>query len=294
MCFGPSTLGAGAKTRLGSGIKKLTPHCICRPGSPMMAHAAALAVEFTKRTPPAAPAPAGKDQELFDLVRTGIERSMPLTELTREVRSLLEAGATIGGSHVLHLAAAHQNLHALVLLVEARLEIAVMLQEGKTLLFADFNRLDQHGVTPLMVAAATAPGNVNCFEPAPPLECCSALIRFGADKNAVDRNVRTQSRAAAGPCTLPPPLPPSSCGHTPRASYPLCVCVCVCVCVCMIGCYCALPDNLTSRAVHTCACLWCARDHRVSRRLDTCGRPAAASSTALWLLACRWTATAAR
>ena len=31
MCFGPSTLGAGAITRLGSRIKKLTPHWICRP-----------------------------------------------------------------------------------------------------------------------------------------------------------------------------------------------------------------------------------------------------------------------
>ena len=31
MCFGPSTLGAGAKTRLESRIKKLTPHCVCRP-----------------------------------------------------------------------------------------------------------------------------------------------------------------------------------------------------------------------------------------------------------------------
>ena len=27
MCFGPSTLGAGAKTRLESRIKKFTPHC---------------------------------------------------------------------------------------------------------------------------------------------------------------------------------------------------------------------------------------------------------------------------
>ena len=32
MCFGPSTLGAGAKTRLESRIKKFTPHCICRYG----------------------------------------------------------------------------------------------------------------------------------------------------------------------------------------------------------------------------------------------------------------------
>ena len=31
MCFGPSTLGAGAKTRLESKMKKFTPHCICRP-----------------------------------------------------------------------------------------------------------------------------------------------------------------------------------------------------------------------------------------------------------------------
>ena len=31
MCFGPSTLGAGAKTRLESRIKKFTPHCGCRP-----------------------------------------------------------------------------------------------------------------------------------------------------------------------------------------------------------------------------------------------------------------------
>ena len=30
MCVGPSTLGAGAKTRLESGLKKFTPHCICR------------------------------------------------------------------------------------------------------------------------------------------------------------------------------------------------------------------------------------------------------------------------
>ena len=32
MCFGPSTLGAGAKTRLESRIKKFTPHCVCRAG----------------------------------------------------------------------------------------------------------------------------------------------------------------------------------------------------------------------------------------------------------------------
>ena len=31
MCFGPSTLGAGAKTRLESRIKKFTPHRVCRP-----------------------------------------------------------------------------------------------------------------------------------------------------------------------------------------------------------------------------------------------------------------------
>ena len=30
MCFGPSTMGAGAKTRLESRIKKFTPHCVCR------------------------------------------------------------------------------------------------------------------------------------------------------------------------------------------------------------------------------------------------------------------------
>ena len=30
MCFGPSTLGAGAKTRLESRIKTFTPHCVCR------------------------------------------------------------------------------------------------------------------------------------------------------------------------------------------------------------------------------------------------------------------------
>ena len=29
MCFGPSTLGAGAKTRLESRIKEITPHCVC-------------------------------------------------------------------------------------------------------------------------------------------------------------------------------------------------------------------------------------------------------------------------
>ena len=32
MCFGPSTLGAGAKTRLESRTKKFTPHCVCRLG----------------------------------------------------------------------------------------------------------------------------------------------------------------------------------------------------------------------------------------------------------------------
>ena len=30
MCFGPSTLGAGAKTLLESRIKEFTPHCVCR------------------------------------------------------------------------------------------------------------------------------------------------------------------------------------------------------------------------------------------------------------------------
>ena len=30
MCFGPSTLDAGAKTRLESRIKKFTPHCMCQ------------------------------------------------------------------------------------------------------------------------------------------------------------------------------------------------------------------------------------------------------------------------
>ena len=29
MCFGLSTLGAGAKTRLESRLKKFTPHCVC-------------------------------------------------------------------------------------------------------------------------------------------------------------------------------------------------------------------------------------------------------------------------
>ena len=33
MCFGLSTLGAGAKTRLESRIKEFTPHCVCRPNS---------------------------------------------------------------------------------------------------------------------------------------------------------------------------------------------------------------------------------------------------------------------
>ena len=31
MCFGSSTLGAEAKTRLESRIKKFAPHCACRP-----------------------------------------------------------------------------------------------------------------------------------------------------------------------------------------------------------------------------------------------------------------------
>ena len=31
MCFGPSTLGAGAKTRLESRTEKFKPHCVCRP-----------------------------------------------------------------------------------------------------------------------------------------------------------------------------------------------------------------------------------------------------------------------
>ena len=31
MCFGPGTVGDGAKTRLESRIKKFTPHCVCRP-----------------------------------------------------------------------------------------------------------------------------------------------------------------------------------------------------------------------------------------------------------------------
>ena len=31
MCFGLSTLGAGAKTRLESRLKEFTPHCVCRP-----------------------------------------------------------------------------------------------------------------------------------------------------------------------------------------------------------------------------------------------------------------------
>ena len=35
MCFGPSTLGAGAITRLESGINKFTPHCVCRPTKPL-------------------------------------------------------------------------------------------------------------------------------------------------------------------------------------------------------------------------------------------------------------------
>ena len=34
MCFGPSTQGAGAKTRLKSRIKKFTPHCVCRSLNP--------------------------------------------------------------------------------------------------------------------------------------------------------------------------------------------------------------------------------------------------------------------
>ena len=32
MCSGPSTSGAGAKTRPESRIKEFTPHCVCRPG----------------------------------------------------------------------------------------------------------------------------------------------------------------------------------------------------------------------------------------------------------------------
>ena len=36
MCFGPSTLGAGAKICLGSRIKEFTPHFICRLASPIM------------------------------------------------------------------------------------------------------------------------------------------------------------------------------------------------------------------------------------------------------------------
>ena len=40
MCFGPSTLGAGAKTRLESRIKKFTPHCVyrVRDGLPQIAY----------------------------------------------------------------------------------------------------------------------------------------------------------------------------------------------------------------------------------------------------------------
>ena len=35
LCFGPSTLGAGANTRLEYINKKWTPHCICRYVAPL-------------------------------------------------------------------------------------------------------------------------------------------------------------------------------------------------------------------------------------------------------------------
>ena len=38
MCFGPSTLGAGAKTRLESRIKKFTPHCVHIKGTQRAVH----------------------------------------------------------------------------------------------------------------------------------------------------------------------------------------------------------------------------------------------------------------
>ena len=50
MCFGPSTLGAGAKTRLESRIKKFTPHCVCRPwGSLVFTRADSKPITWTLR-----------------------------------------------------------------------------------------------------------------------------------------------------------------------------------------------------------------------------------------------------
>ena len=234
-----------------------------RPSSPMMAHAAALAVDFTGRTPPAAPAPTGKDQELFGFVRNEIDsRGMDysdwfsdavLPELVRGVCGLLEAGATIGGSHVLHLLAAHQNANVLMVLMFATAAMrkesagaAALRESPVAALLADIDGLDQNGVTPLMVAAATAPGKVSSIAPAPPLECCTVLMQFGADKNVVDRNARTQS------CTTT--LPRVGMKHGVRVS---CVCVCMYVCVCV--CVCAWLTLCTARHSHepygACVCV---------------------------------------
>ena len=67
MCFGPSTLGAGAKTRLESRIKKFMPHCICRHALPRFANMLGLAGQH--------PVVATQAQALADKLKHAIATS---------------------------------------------------------------------------------------------------------------------------------------------------------------------------------------------------------------------------
>ena len=116
----------------------------------------------------------GADRELLELlgrVFSGVES----LDVAAEVSRLLEAGATVDGACALHACAANHDARYVELLLGLTPSRA-----------AAINARDMHGLTPLMVGAATAVGKTSNRVTAAPTAVCAKLLACGADRSLTD------------------------------------------------------------------------------------------------------------
>lgn len=150
---------------------------------PLRTHAEALAVNL-EPPPPATvahgPSPSGVDSELLECVvsrlslagASSLESSEQQRAFLREVDQVIARGGHPSRAHALHAAASGGVPAAVFQQLVAR--------------GADVNGRNHQGLTPLMYAAATAPGRVSRFSPVPSPAVVSALVALGADLGLTD------------------------------------------------------------------------------------------------------------
>lgn len=145
---------------------------------PLKSHAQALAVQFC--TPdPTGPEPLGKDAELSEYIKAKCsEYPRPnLASVRQQVQTLLQAGATVAGSHGLHAACGNNEYEIVKLLVEQ----CASAGDATTI-----NGYDTNHYTPLMVAAMSAAGRSN-KDGVPETRVIDYLLANGADKGLQDK-----------------------------------------------------------------------------------------------------------